>query len=62
MRTGAMPRHSGIGMNKPKKRKVSPLVPAPEADEEAEGEEEPGPEPAPEPVPSPAPPASEEPS
>ena len=44
-----MVRHRGIGMNRAKKRKVSPLVPVPEVTEEIEEEEEPEPLPEPDP-------------
>ena len=48
-----MGRHRGIGMNRAKKRKISPLVPAPVTELEPASEESEDEPPAPEPVPSP---------
>ena len=48
-----MCRHRGIGMNRAKKRKVSPLVPAPMTEPEPASEESEDEPPAPEPVHSP---------
>ena len=54
-------RHKGIGMNRPKKRKHSPLVPGPIFEEDTSEPEEPCPAPAPAPSPPPAPTTLEEP-
>ena len=50
-------RHTGIGFNRPKKRKVSPLVPAPATSEDTVETKEPSPPPSPEREPSPVAPA-----
>ena len=53
--------HKGVGMNRPKKRKLSPLVPGPIFAEDTPEPEEACPAPAPAPSPSPPPTAPEEP-
>ena len=53
--------HKGVGMNRAKKRKLSPLVPGPIFAEDTPEPEEACPAPAPAPSPSPPPTAREEP-
>ena len=53
--------HKGVGMNRAKKRKLSPLVPGPIVVEDTPEPEEACPAPAPAPSPSPPPTAREEP-
>ena len=53
--------HKGVGMNKPKKRKISPLVPVPIVVEDTPEPEEACPAPARAPSPSSPPTAPEEP-
>ena len=53
--------HKGVGMNRPKKREISPLVPVPIVVEDTPEPEEACPAPAPAPSPSPPPTAREEP-
>ena len=53
--------HKGVGMNRAKKRKLSPLVPDPIFAEDTPEPEEACPAPAPAPSPSPPPTAPEEP-